>query len=127
MPDAAAGSERPPWRRWTITLPALLAVAETLLLSSVGALGVSSSLAAACARASGCTGSCPHCTAMHLWLDVGVIGQWLLALSAGALLVLGVTRPPRRRMAAVAAWTLIPVAAIWFAASATLAGGSIPR
>jgi hypothetical protein len=46
-------------------------------------------------------------------LDRPGIGQRVLVVGAVVLLVLGLRRPGRRRVAAISAWSLIPLAIAW--------------
>jgi hypothetical protein len=41
------------------------------------------------------------------------IRQWVLVVAAFILLVLGLRRPGIRRVAAISAWSLIPLAIAW--------------
>ena len=50
------------------------------------------------------------CASFNAWWLAGNIGQWVLAVAALVLLVLGLRRPARGRIVAIAAWPLIPLA-----------------
>jgi hypothetical protein len=99
--DKPASQVSDAWRPWTVWLPCVLAVAWSALLALAdGYVGVLNNLG----------GNWPH----QRWLGVGAAGQGVLAAGTVGLLVAGATSPRWRRGAAIAAWSVIPVAFAWF-------------
>jgi len=89
------------WRPWSILLPCVLAFVWS------GALVVADGAAAI-------IGSWDTPAPSLGWLGIGAAGQGVLAALDVGILVVGVKRPRWRRVAVIAAWTLIPVGFAWF-------------
>jgi len=89
------------WRPWSIWLPCVLAFVWS------GALVVADGAAAI-------IGSWDTPAPGLGWLGFGAAGQGVLAALDVGILVVGVKRPRWRRVAVIAAWTLIPVGFAWF-------------
>ena len=89
------------WRPWSIWLPCVLAFVWS------GALVVADGAAAI-------MGSWDTPAPGLGWLGIGAAGLGVLAALDVGILVVGVKRPRWRRVAVIAAWTLIPVGFAWF-------------
>lgn len=112
------------WNPWTIWVPAAIAFGEASLLGTAGAFAAGFGLGSSCTDDFDCTGSCPPCTALYDWLKAGAVGQGGLATAAVMLLVLGLARPAQRRAAAIGAWAIIVLAAVWFYVTTQLGSSS---
>jgi hypothetical protein len=112
----------PPWRPWTVELPALLALAVTVPLGSLGWFILGIGVGTGCTNHYSC-GSvfCPPCRVAETSVDAGGGAQWLLAVAALALLIAGLRRPAARRRLAVWAWALTPLAIAWIILAAVVA------
>ncbi|HEY1621076.1 MAG TPA: hypothetical protein VGG25_25855 [Streptosporangiaceae bacterium] len=105
---------RPPWRPWTVVLPAVLAGAVTVLLGTLGWLGLGLGIGSNCTNDYDCgSGFCAPCRAEASWVIVGGGAQWLLAVAALVLLIAGLRRPAARRRLAAWSWALTPLAVAW--------------
>ena len=112
--DAAPGAGGGDWAPWTIVLPGTVALAEAVVLGTFGWWGVGFGVGSNCTDDFSCgSTSCAPCASFNAWWIAGGIGQWALAVAALALLVLGLRRPARRRIAAIVTWPLIPLAIGW--------------
>jgi len=112
--DAAPGAGYRDWARWTVVLPGSLALVEAVALGAVGWWAVGFGVGSNCTDDFSCgSTSCAPCASFNAWWVAGGIGQWVLAVAGLALLVLGLRRPAWRRFAALAAWSLIPLAIAW--------------
>ena len=96
------------WRPWTVWLACGVAVVWSGLLVVADGFGA-------------VMGSWDTPAPGLGWLGGGAAGQGVLATGAVGVLVAGVTRPHWRRRAAIAAWTMIPVAFAWFVLTGRLA------
>jgi hypothetical protein len=104
----------PPWRPWTVELPALLAVAVTVPLGSLGWFILGMGVGTGCTNHYSCvSGFCAPCRVAESSVIAGGGGQWLLAAAALVLLIAGLRRPAARRRLAVWAWALTPLAIAW--------------
>jgi len=54
------------------------------------------------------------CDALSVWLGVGFIGQWALALVSAFLLARGLRRPQNRPLVSVFAWLTVVIAIAWY-------------
>ena len=114
--DAAPGDGRRAWARWTVLLPGTVALTEALALATVGWWAVGFGVGSTCTDDFSCvSSSCAPCASFNAWWIAGGIGQWILVVAAVVLLVLGLRRPGMRRVAAITAWSLIPLAIAWIA------------
>jgi hypothetical protein len=99
------------WRPWTIWVPCLLA----LIWSGLLVVGdVFADL----------MGSWDTPAPGLGWIKVAIIGHCVLAGASVVLLVTGLGFPSWRRVAAVAAWMIIPVGLGWALLTARLLAGS---
>jgi hypothetical protein len=112
MMQATKGSARGAWPRWSLWLACLLALAAAAVFAVVTAAGgILSNL--------NDSGPAPSTG----WIEAGILGQCLLAVTAVALLAAGLTRPSRRRAAVIIALAIIPAALAWCALSVHLGTG----
>jgi len=112
--EATPDGGRRAWAPWTVMLPGTVAVAETVALGTVGGWGVGFGVGSTCKDDFSCgSTSCARCASFNAWWIAGGIGQWVLVVVALVLLVLGWRRPGSRRVTAIAAWSLIPLAIAW--------------
>ena len=58
------------------------------------------------------------------WITTGLVGHCVLGVASAALLVMGLSVPDRRRVAAIAAWLIIPAGFCWLLLMGRLIGGS---
>ena len=96
-------------RPWTVWTPLGVALAVVLFLATIGSLGIGFGVMTSCTNTYGCTSTgCTPCETTSAWLTAGWIGQGVLLLVAGVLVVLAARR---RRLPAVrrAALALTPV------------------
>jgi hypothetical protein len=111
---SAATTPAPPdgiWRPWTIVLPGVLALFWcALLIIADGATAVMASWD----------------TPMpgSRWVPAGLAGHCLLGAAAVVLLATGLSIPARRRMAAIAAWLIIPAGFGWLLVMGRLMSGA---
>jgi hypothetical protein len=99
------------WRPWTIVLPCLLALVwSALLILADGAMGMMASWDTAPSGAG--------------WVTAGLAGHCALGTCSVVLLAVGLRTPPWRRVAAVAAWLLIPAGFCWLLVTGMLIGGT---
>ena len=57
------------------------------------------------------------------WVTTGLAGHCILGVASAALLVIGLSVPARRRVAATAAWLIIPAGFAWLLLMGRLIGG----
>jgi hypothetical protein len=58
------------------------------------------------------------------WITTGLVGHCVLGVASAALLVIGLSVPARRRVAAIAAWLIIPAGFALLVLMGRLVGGS---
>jgi len=107
---APANPRQTPWRSWTISVSALLALLVSLLLM-LGDLLAS--------ILSNLGGPQPVAT----FIDIAVAGHAALALSSACLFGVGIANTARRRPAVLAEWAIIPIGIGWFVLWGRLAAG----
>jgi hypothetical protein len=91
-------------------------LAVTLLLGTLGWFAAGFGITTSCTDDFNCIDtSCAPCAAERAWVNAGGTGQWVLALAAAVLLVLGRRRPDWRRGTTITVSALIPLAVAWFA------------
>lgn len=122
--QTTTGTPRP-WREWTVMLPALLAVAVTMLLGTLGWLALGLGIGSNCTNIHSCgSGFCAPCRAQASWVIAGGGAQWLLLVAAVVLLIAGLRSPAARRRLAAWAWALTPLAVAWIILAAVVADHS---
>ncbi len=123
--DVAGRVNRQPatfWRPWLASLPAAIACVLGVVLGTAGYVAVGSRLDIMCRDGLG--KGTYDCSALNRWLAAGATGQLLLAAAGLILLVLGIRRPARRRLAAISACALIPLSLGWIAVTSLLGHSS---
>lgn len=121
----ATGRADRTWRPWTIAVPATTAGVVTVVLGSLGWMGVGIGVVSPCTDRFSCTsGTCAPCLQAGIWVTAGGAAQWALAVAALVLLVLGLRRPGSRRSLAFWAWAITPLAVGWLALAAVKASHS---
>jgi hypothetical protein len=112
--DTTPGGGGRVWAPWTVVLPGTMAVTVAVALGTVGWWGVGFGVGSTCTDDFSCgSTSCVPCASFNAWWVAGGIGQWVLVVVAVVMLVLGLRRPGSRRSAAIATWSLIPLAIGW--------------
>ncbi len=122
--DVAGENHQPVtfWPPWLAMLPAAMAFILCVVLATVGYFTVGSRLDVMCRDGLG--KGTYDCSTLNAWLAGGAIGQLLLAVAALMLLLLGIRRPARRRIAAISALGLIPLSLGWIAVTSLLGHSS---
>ena len=110
-----AHADRKTWGAWTVRIPAILGGLVAAALGSFGyflnAFGIGSS----CTDHFSCVnGNCAPCTAAHNWVVAGGIGEWVMVIAAGVLLVLGVRQLYLRRTISLVSAAILPLAIAWY-------------
>jgi hypothetical protein len=112
--DAMSGGARTDWLPWTVALPGIAALAEAVLLGTIGWWGVGFGVGSTCTDDFSCgSTSCAPCASFNAWWIAGGVGEWVLGVAAVVLLIFGLRRPGVRRGAAFTAWSLVPLAVVW--------------
>jgi hypothetical protein len=101
----------PQSRRWAVIVPGTIGAALGFVLATLGWFGVSFGQGTVCTDFN----EAPHaCDALYQWLEVGFIGQWVLALVSAFVLAVGLRRPQSRTPASIAAWVTVALAIGWY-------------
>jgi len=101
-----------PPRRSVIIVPGVIGAALGAVLGTLGWFAVGFGQGTVCTDFN----EAPHaCDGLYHWLDVGLIGQWVLVLVSGFLLAFGLWRPRSRTPASIAAWATVALAIGWYA------------
>lgn len=111
-------ADRKAWPVWTVRIPAILGGLVAAFLGSIGWLGTGFGVITSCTDHFSCViDTCAPCAAANHWIDAGGIGQWILVVAAGVLLVLGEKRPYWRSPLVVASVFILPSSIAWISIS----------
>ena len=109
--EAVSAGQSPQWRRWTVIVPGATGAALGAVLGTLGFFGVAFGQATVCTDFN----EAPHaCDGLYRWLEVGIIGQWVLILVSAFLLAFGLRRPQSRTPASIAAWVTVALTIGWY-------------